>query len=249
MTTYVRKLKSWTVFFLAIAVLELAAQNPDPANRADKDSMPEGPFRFEPGEIHPTYMDAFHARPVVKSPDGKLGVTVTGPIKSWGAWVTISPSSFPGGAVHIWPIQSNVSVLWRPDSRGFALTDNRYANLSYVLVCGTEFRLGEDESGLGVPITDLTPIVREAFEDRTTKYYKTDEFETLLFYAQALRWTGNGELLIGISARTLGPLTFPNKGQMEWDVAYLVNVPSTKVMYEVGKEQLLSEYKIKVHMD
>ena len=31
----------------------------------------------------------------------------------------------------------------------------------------------------------------------------------------------------------------------EWDFAYLVDVPDRKVVREVNKEQLLSEYKIK----
>ena len=228
-----------------VAALALVARQPNSAITAEKDFLPAGPFQFEPGGIQPTYMDALDARPVAKSPDGKLDITVSGPKNPDEAWVTISPSTFPDAAVQVWPIQASVAVLWRPDSGAFALTDNRYANGSYVLVCGTEFRMGEDERGLGIPITDLTPIVRKAFEERTGKYYKTDEYETLLFYAKVLRWIGNDDLLIGISARTAGPPTFPDRGMNEWDFAYLVDVPDRKVVREVNKEQLLSEYKIK----
>jgi hypothetical protein len=230
---------------LVFPALALVAQQPDSATPADKDFLPAGPFLFEPGTIHPTYMDAFDARPVVKSSDGKLGVTVTGPKKSYDAWVTISPSTFPDGPVQVWPIQRNVDVLWKPDGRVFALTDNRYANLSYVLVFGTEFRMGEGEPGLGVPIADLTPIVRKAFEELPRKYYERGNYDTLLFYAKVLCWIENDELLVGVSARTSGPPSFPNRGQKEWDVAYLIDVPSGKMLREVDKDQLLREYKIK----
>ena len=230
---------------LVVAALGLAAQQPRSVAPADKDLLPAGPFLFAPGVIRPTYMDAFNNRPVVRSPDGKLGVTVTGPKASYAAWVTISLSASPEGWIPVWPIQASVDVLWRPDSHAFALTDHSYADLSYVLVCGTDFRMENNKEGLGLPITDLTPIVENAFEERARKYYETDNYETRLFYAMVLRWVGDDNLLVGVSSRTVGPPTFPNKGQKEWDLAYLVDVPNEKVMHEVDKQELLSEYKIK----
>jgi RHS repeat-associated protein len=81
---------------LAAAAPIVTAQKPEPATRpAQTDLLPAGPFLFEPGTIHPTFMDAFGDRPVVRSPDGRLAVTVTGPRESYGAWVTIAPSAFP----------------------------------------------------------------------------------------------------------------------------------------------------------
>lgn len=245
-TRCVRQPRLLIAIFIVASTSALAAQQAHPVASAEKDYLAAGPFLFEPGMIRPTYMDAFDDRPVAKSPDGTLGVTITGPKKSWGAWVTISPSKFPDGPVQIWPVQRNVDVLWDPDSKQFALTDNRYANRSYVLVCGTEFRMGESGEGLGVPITDLTPIIRKAFNERAGKYYQINEYETRLFYAKVLRWIGNDDLLVGISARTVGPATFPNRGQREWDFAYLISFPSAKVVREVDKGQLLSEYQIKV---
>lgn len=245
-TRYVRQPGLLTAIFLVISTLALAGQQSHSVAPTDKDFLPAGPFLFAPGTTQPTFMDAFSDRPLVKSPDGKLEVTVTGPKRSYEAWVTISPSTFPDGPIQIWPLQASADVLWRPDSRAFALTDLRYANLSYVLVCGTEFKMGESGEGLGVPITDLTPIVRKAFAEKARKYYETDNYETRLFYAYVLRWIGNDDLLVGVSARTFGPSTFPNRGQREWDLAYLVDVPNRKVMHEVDKNQLLSEYKIKV---
>jgi hypothetical protein len=253
-TRHVRHPELLIMLSLVFTTLALAVQKTAPATPdfLPEEGVPGGPFLFERGTSRPTHMDAFDGRPVVKSPDGRLGVTVTGPKESYGAWVTISPSTFPGGPVQVWPMQASVSVLWRRDSQAFALTDNRYANLSYVFVCGTEFRMGESEPGLGVPITDLTPIVRKAFEEHAGKYYERENYDTLLFYAMVLRWIGNDDLLVGVSARTSGPPTFPEKdwrerGLKEWDVAYLVDVPNEKVVREVGKDQLLSEYKIKVN--
>jgi len=245
MTAYMRKPALSIMALLLIAALELAAQKQSSVAPADKDFLPAGPFLFEPSTTHSTYMDAFNDRPIVKSPDGKFTITVTGPKESYEAWVTVFPSAFPDGPVQVLPIQASVAVLWRPDSQAFAVTDH-YSNDSYVLLCGTTFRMEADPGGLGVPITDLTPIVRKALDTQAMKYYKNDEVETLLFYAIALSWVGNDKLLIGVSARTLGPTTFPNQGQKEWDFAYLVDVPNRKVVREVDKEHLLSEYKIKL---
>jgi len=235
-----------TTIFLVITTLPLAAQQPSTPGPAVKNLLPAGSFVFDPGAIRPTPIDAFNKRPVVKSPDGNLGVTVTGPEKSYEAWATISPSTFPDGPVQVWPLQASADVLWRPDSRAFALTDYRYANLSYVLVCGTEFRMGESGEGLGIQISDLTPVVRTAFAEKARKYYQTGNYETRLFYAWVLRWTGNDDLLVFVSARTFGPPTFPNQGQNEWDFAYVVDVSNKTVVRELEKEQLLSEYEIKV---
>jgi len=104
---------------------------------------------------------------------------------------------------------------------------------------------------LGVPITDLTPIVQKAFEERAGTYYQTDNYGALLFYAFVLRWIGNDNLLVGVNARTSGPPLAPEKayrerGLKDWTMAFLVDVANGKVVREVGKDQLLSEYKIKV---
>jgi hypothetical protein len=252
--TYAIQSSLLITIFLVFTTSALAAQNTSPSTRpaAGAEFLPEaglsgGVFLFERGTRRPTHMDVFDGRPVVKSPDGKLGVTVTGPKQSYGAWVTLSPSKFPDGPVQVWPMQASVAVLWTPDGQAFALTDKRYANLSYVLVCGTEFRMGEDGAGLGVAITDFTPIVRKAFEERAQKFYAGSEYETRLFYAMALRWIGDDELLVGVSATIAGPPTLPNRGVKEWEVAYLVDVPNGKVVREVGEDQLLSEYRIKVY--
>ena len=42
----------------------------------------------------------------------------------------------------IWPIQRSVPVLWAPDSQVFAPDRQPLRQLSYVLSCGTNFRLG-----------------------------------------------------------------------------------------------------------
>lgn len=236
---------------LAVPSLAATAQNTvSRTSPSQPDFLPAGPFFFEPGAIHPIYMDAFDTRPVVKSPDGKLGVTVTGPKESYEAWVTVDPSSFPDGPVQIWPIQRNVDVLWRPDGQAFALTDNRYANRSYVLVCGTNFRMGENGPGLGIPVTDLTPIVAKAFEKRAQRYYAGQNFDIPLSYAKVLRWVDNDQLLVGLSARTvLG--NRPGSGARtlrirDWNLGYLVDVRNKKVVDVLSEAQLLSDYRIKV---
>lgn len=235
----------------AFTSLAVAAQNTAPATSLTKpDFLPAGPFFFGPGAPHPINLDAFDARPIVRSPDGKLGVTVTGPKESYEAWVTLSPSSFPDGPVQVWPIQRDVDVLWRPDSGAFALTDNRYANRSYVLVCGTNFRMGENGPGLGIPITDLTPTVEKAFEKRAKAYYSGQRFNIALSYAKVLRWIDNDRLLVGLSARTL-LANRAGSGQRtlrirDWDLGYIVDVQSKNVIGELNEAQLLSQFGIKV---
>jgi hypothetical protein len=174
-------------------------QKPTPATRSpEPDYLPAGPFYFQPGTPHPTHMDAFDSRPAVKSPDGKAKITVTGPSESLEAWVTLQfLGRYDRGLEYqVWPIERDVAVLWRPDGQAFALTDNRYANRSYVLVCGTNFRMGESGPELGIPIVDLTPVVRKAFEAHMKKYYAPHKYETRLFYAKVLRWIRNDQLLV-----------------------------------------------------
>lgn len=238
---------------LAFTALTPGAQKPDSGTRsADADSLAAGPFLFEPGAIQPRYMDAFDSRPIVKSPDGRLAVTVTGPKESYGAWVTIDPSEFPDGPVQVWPIQRNVDVLWRPDSRMFALTDNRSANASYLLLFGIHFRMGEGEGGerLGIPITDLTPPVQEVFEARAQKFYAPAAYNTDLVYVKALRWVGNGRLLAGLNAKTsLSNPPGQNRQDIrvkDWYVGYVIDVTSKKVVEELSERQLFSQYGIKV---
>jgi len=248
MRTYVRHLGLLLTISIMFTSLALRAQKADSAAPTDKDFLPAGPFLFEPGTVHPTYLDAFDTRPLLKSPDGKLGVTVTGPRESYEAWVTISPSTFPNGPVQVWPIQASVDVLWRPDSGAFALTDNRYADHSFALVFGTRFRIGEDGPGLGVPITDLTPIVQGAFDEHARKYYGSQGYDSLLFYAKVLRWIGSDCLLVGLDARTYNPQVAPpgTFGNKEWFLAYIIAIPGGRVIRELDEGQLLSEYGIKI---
>ncbi len=192
----------------------------------------------------PTYVDAFGDRPVVTSPDGRFGVTVTGPKESYQAWLTIIPSAFPGGPIQVWPIQANGEVLWRPDSNAFVFTDNRYANLAYVLVFGTHFYMGESGTELGVPVSDLTPAVRKAFDRRSQKHYALADYDTRIFYAKALRWAANDRLLVGVNAKTVGPATLPNRGIKDWYVGYLVDVLGKTVLREITEDEMLSEYGI-----
>lgn len=225
---------------------------PAPA-RARGAMLPAGPFLFEPGAARPTYMDAFKNRPVVKSPNDKLEVTVTGPQNSLGAWVTVAPigSLAPGFPFRAWPIEANVDVLWRPDSQAFALTDDRYANDSYVLVFGARFNMGENGARLGVPVTDLTPTIRGDFKTRAQEFYATDAYQADLFYAKVLLWVTDDRLLVGLDART--SLSNPPPGSTwrnmkirEWFLGYVVDVPSRKVVDILSEAQLLSRYGIRV---
>lgn len=254
----VRQMRYGTVLvaisvFAALPTMAFGAQKtapvsrPAPAAFLPEAGVPGGPFLFERGTPRPTHMDVFNGRPVVKSPDGALAVTVTGPKKSYEAWVTIDPSAFPGGPVQVWPMQASVAVLWSPNSQVFALTDNRYANSSYVLVLGTSFRMGESEPGLGVAMIDLSGVVGKVFLERARQYYAGHNYDVDNSYLEALRWVGNDRLLIGVSAMTSGPSRFPNRGFREWNVAYLVDVPHKAVLREVSESALLSQYGIKVY--
>ena len=183
---YVRRLVQLITALSFVAVLTPAAQQHSSAT-AEKEFSPDGPFLFAAGTPRPTPMDAFENRPVVESPDGKVGITVNGPKESYAAWVTVSHSAFPDGQIRVWPIQASVDVLWRPDSQAFAVTDMRNANGSYVLVCGMDFRMEDNEEGLGVPITDLTPAIENAFEKLPQVYYAgKDSISPVLYHGSPL---------------------------------------------------------------
>lgn len=247
------------LFLLAFSTALTAQQKPISAvHKSTPGSLPSqtkflaaGPFLFSPGAIQPTYMDAFDSRPVVGSPDGKLAVTVTGAKQSWAAWVTVSRSVFPDGPVQVWPLQASADVLWNPDSQVFALTDNRYANDSFVLVVGTSFRMGNHGSGLGVPIMDLTPTIWSAFKTRAQAFYAADAYQADLFYPKVLRWTADDQLLVGLDARTSlsnvpAGSTWRDMKIKEWYLGYVVDVSQKKIVRELSESQLLSEYGIKV---
>lgn len=244
---------------LTAAIASAAQQRPVSATQESNRTVPPaqgkflaaGPFLFSPGAAQPTYMDAFDSRPTVESPDGKLAVTVTGPKQSWGAWVTISPSVFPDGPVQVWPLQASADVLWNPNSHVFALTDNRNANDSYVLVFGTRFQMGENGPGLGVPITDLTPTIWSAFKTRAKEFYATDAYQADLFYTKTLLWVADDQLLVGLDAKTSlnnvpAGSTWRDMKIKEWYVGYVVDVSQKKVVRELSESQLLSEYGISV---
>ncbi len=235
-----------------LALPTAAQKSVSPSLPPQPDYLPAGPFYFERGAPRPTDMDAFRNRPTVKSPSGRAQITVTGPAESLKAWVTLEflGRYARGLEYQVWPIERDVDVLWRPDSRAFALTDNRYANMSYVLVCGTNFRLGERGLGLGIPITDLTPVVRKTFGAPAKRYYGSDPYDVDMFYLKALRWVGNDHLLVGLDARTL-PANAHGSGRRtprirEWYLGYLIDVPSKRVVGDLSEAQLLSRYGIRV---
>ncbi len=246
----------WTL--LAISLL-LAADGASNASRKpstavhktvipliQKDFRPAGPFLFGCGAVHPIYMDWLDTRPLIKSPDGKYEISVTGQKESLGAWVTIKSLTPPDRPIQVWPIQRNVDILWRSDSKTFAITDDRYANLSYVLLIRIYSTKCERGTCLRFRIADLTPIVRKAFETRLQKYYSLHRYEILLFYAKVLRWIQNDQLLVGVSAMVTSPPTLPNRGAKEWNLAYIVNVTHKVVLREINRAQLISKYGIKV---
>jgi hypothetical protein len=105
----------------------------------------------------------------------------------------------------------------------------------------------EGHGPLGVPVTDLTPIARKAFEIQAVQYYRHTEFDMRSFYAQALRWLGNDQILIGVSAMTVGNMTFPDQGKREWNLAYRVDLLHGRVLRELSEQQLRAEYGIRVY--
>src|ERR1700740_293272 len=98
---------------LLFIALTLLAQKPDsivkPATPA---FLPAGPFFFEPGAIHPTNLDAFGNRPLVKFPDARAQITITGPEESLKAWVTVQflAQYMEGLEYRVWPVEGRAST-------------------------------------------------------------------------------------------------------------------------------------------
>lgn len=250
---YMRSSAPLITLLLLFAIASAVAQMPSSAVRPEHPSFPPpGPFLFGPGSVQPTYIDPFDYRPVVKSPDGSLEVAVTGPKKSLGAWVTVvqTGSLAPGFPFQVWPIEAGGSILWRPDSSAFAFTDYRYADMAFVLIFGTDFNMGNRGPTLGVPMTDLTPVVRRAFAAHADKYYSSRDWVVPFFYVVALRWIPNDQLLVGLKARTWVSTrpgaTVRDMRVKFWYLGYVVDVSDKRVVSELSEAQLLSEYGIKV---
>lgn len=196
--------------------------------------------------IKPFYLDYSTQGARAVSPDGKFEITVTGEKKSLGAWVTVDEPA-QGWSIQVWPIERNVDVLWQPDSQVFALTDNRYANKSYVLIVGTEFRM--DGPALGVERIDITPLLRQAFASSARQYYETTNYDTsYAFYAKALYWTSNEDLLVGVS--TITSLALPQHargaapGVKGWTLGYLLDVQKKKIIETLSQEDVREKYGI-----
>lgn len=159
------------------------------------------------------------------APNGKFKVTVTGQKKSLEGWVTVEGTE---GPIRVWPIERSVYVLWRPDSRAFALTDN-HSNGTYVLVIGTQFHMSGPK--LGVRRVNLTPVIRKAFQMCAQRYYGTTDYDIDSLYAKALRWSGNTRLLVVVSSITVGPpRSGAPRGVKDWDLTFLVDVQHINVL-------------------
>lgn len=231
--------KSTALFFWVMAAsLMHAAQTKDQYSSPSRpDYSYIGPFYYLPKTALPTLMEAFGDRPISESPNGRYAVTVTGPKESDRACVTIMSMAGSGHPVCVQRVSRNVNVLWRPDGKAFALTDNRYANASYVLVFWPGLRgiLRGDISHSW--IKNLTPVITKAVKKHMRKYYGRHNYkyfvDTLMFYVKAMRWIGNHELLVGVDARTAGPVTFPSQGIKEWYLSYLINANQNKIIREV----------------
>ena len=200
--------------------------------------------------IKPVYLDYSMQGTNATSPDGKFAITVTGEKASLLAWVTLIEHS-QGWSIQVWPIERNVTVLWQPDSHNFVLTDNRYANESYVLIIGTKFHMRGPL--LGLRRYDITPMLRQALDSGVKRYYRqhygtTDFDDSYQFYAKALCWTSNERLLVGVSTVTslVAPAHVFGKAQgvKGWLMGYIIDVPQRKIVQTLSEKALKEQYGI-----
>lgn len=210
------------------------------------------PGRTTVVQAKPVPMDYLTRGVSAVSPNGDLNVTVTGKKEPFQAWVTLNKPA-QGWSIQVWPIERNVTVLWNPDGRSFALTDDRYANHSYVLVIGTRFHMNGPK--LGVQRVDLTPVLQDAFANRARRYYrkhygKSDYDGSYSFYAKALRWVSDNDLLVAVSGITSLPLSPRHLGTAAgvkgWAYGYLLDVSHRRILRTLSKKAMRAEYGIDV---
>jgi hypothetical protein len=180
---------------------------------------------------------------VAKSPDGKLQLTVP---KSQGPafpWLTLEgPAS--DEKEQKWALQRRgCYVLWRPDSKAFAVTDPAYANHYFIRLFSTEFQL--EGPVLGSPVVDLSAPVEQAFERFATKYYALRKYSLLLFYPKVLRWVANKQLLIGLDARTVEETKLEGAvPAREWHRGYVIETEKSQIVREMDEGVMLTEFRI-----
>jgi hypothetical protein len=179
------------------------------------------------------------------SPDGKWRVAViASKAPSW-TWLVLEPTNQPEYQYQKWPLQRNgCYVLWRPDSKTFAVTDPAYADHYFVRVFSTDFRV--EGKALGSPAIDLSVPIEAAFERLATRYYGFHKYEINTFCPKAMRWLSTGDLLVGLDARTSEStsLSGPTPGIRNWYRAYLIDPAERRVTREMESSTVAREFGI-----
>lgn len=85
---------------------------------------------------------------------------------------------------------------------------------------------------------------------RARAFYGTTACEAPRFYSKALRWIGNGVLLVGLNARTwlTSPAITTRQGMRirNWYLGYIIDVASKKIVRVLSESELRSQYGIGV---
>lgn len=178
----------------------------------------------------------FGSRLVVKSPDGRWSLTALG--DDTDIWLTLRPAQH-GAPIRLLQIIRSCEVLWRGDSKVFAIVDARYANHYFLLV---GFAGGHDKS----PIVDLSPALEAAIRQPLRKRFDVDRI-----YVKVLRWLPDGDLLVGVNAvifKHVEPLPAWQPGQ-ELYHGYVIDPQKRQVIRELDEAAMLSEYGVNLEKE
>jgi hypothetical protein len=179
------------------------------------------------------------------SPDGRWELLVPQPHGRVSPWLILQSREIPGYQEQRWPLQrGGCYVLWRPDSKAFALTDLPYADHYFIRVMSVDFRTEGDV--LGAPVIDLSVPLEKAFKELAGRHYGSNQYEIDLFLPKALRWIGNDELLVGLQARTNeawhGPGSAPRI--RDWYLGYIMIPERRQIIRQPDAAAVLREFGI-----
>ena len=174
----------------------------------------------------------FENRKAVTSPDGKWYLTVQEDDTELGLVLQASGGADSRRLMYLQ--RRACAVLWREDSKVFAVLDYRFANHYFVLV-------GLPGGHPSPPLIDLTPLLEGSLRQSLAGRWDLDKI-----CWKAFRWLHDGMLLVGVEAEGFKKIIPPPKWEPTKDIhrGYVVDIATRRIVQYVSQDTMRTKYGI-----